>query len=709
MDDKVKRRLDRIDARTGTYATDEQQEFASDFTQPLVSFSNPGTGKSHSIVKGLLLAETHYGIPGNRINAMSYTTDATSELSIRYKAACKKCGMTPTVTFNTFHSICYTIVREVYPKMNIKSGYDFSEDGDLGVMKGYLEDLGHPVDDWYKLKNILLAMENLNHALVYDDRHVELSYRFRELDIPLDVFQKLRLKMFTCGLNTKKITQGDIPNYALFILATRPELQARYKEKYQIMVVDEFQDMTKLYLVILSMISSNLIVIGDMKQQIYGFNGACSEIVDEYMKIYPNARRVDLTQSFRCKNEIADFATTIYQPNDRFVKAFSGTADGGSVNIVPTSNMDVHSIIKKVKSDLATTDRYNIRDTMFLFRNNFSITPIAEELYQQGIPFRVKKFQTVMDFPIYNEYCNLANIAMNPSSDQFLSHIPRLFPEFRKFNEYNCPFLKMRAEMIRTTYRSVSIFDVKYAFKEESSKEFMAALKRASEYIKQGRTAAEVFSCFEAIYDKYIIEGNWWRLPMKKEYYEGLVSDIIQKKTYPLMFSEEMDKFKKTNDAVNNNIGVKCYTMHSAKGLEADDVYILDAESAFFPSIKNLNKLIKAGCEYEAARVIREERNLLYVGITRAKENVYISYSAELTELISNPQNNKYSYLDEIYAATNQEFDDIGAFGRLLNIGNKIKDGLGTSYKSGEEASKVAESSDVYTEGNENQFNLEDL
>lgn len=658
MDMNVRNALRMIDAATGCISTEEQLEFAADFTKPMCSFANPGTGKSHSLINGLIMAQTYHKVPGRKINAMSFTREATYELKARYDKACKKCGITPTVTFNTFHSICREIVLNRYPSMKIKESIEWEID--LKVLCQYMKQKGIVTDDMQYVKNVLLAINDMNTKLCYDEENVQTKYSFKKLDMPIQIFQELRSDMFDYGVIKKKIPQGDIPTYALYVLALDEKLQQKYKDKYRIMVVDEFQDMSKLYLTILSMISSNLIVIGDMKQQIYGFNGACSEIVQEYLKMFPDARQVSLTQSFRCKNEIAKYATKIYWPNDRSVVPFLGTGSGAQIKFCKDSELPLHDIVEKIKKEYVREDLSNARQTMFLFRNNFSITPVAEELYQQGVPFRVKKFYRVQDYPIFKDLCVLGLLAMEPDNPLYQKYAIRLFPEFRQYQEWNNPFLK--------AFNGRSIFSKEYRFKESSSIDFMNALAKANKFIADERSASVVLGCFWRLYDEYIIEHKWWTLEHEQEFYLDLVRTILENKTFPRMISEENEKLGKVQQANNALMGVRCCTMHSAKGLEADDVYILDADEGLIPSRKNLDKLLRAGCDYEAARMVREERNLLYVAITRAKENVIVTYYKELAQLIKSPENNDYTKLDIEYENVNVDFDDVGAFLRIINL-----------------------------------------
>lgn len=660
-----KEALQLIDAMTGTKSTDEQMEFAADFTTPVVSFANPGTGKSHSLVKGLIMLQTYHRIPGKKINAMSFTREATAELKARYDRACKKCHITPTVNFKTFHSICREIVLNRFPGMRIKASFDW--DKDLSALAEYMDKRDLDTEDMYFVRRVAVAIEKLNNSLCYDSLNVIRQYAFKALNIPIDIFQALRSDMFAYGVVMQSIPQGSIPLYALYVLANDKVLQQKYKETYKVMIVDEFQDMTKLYLIILSMISSNLIAIGDLKQQIYGFNGACAEIVDEYMKMYPDARVLPLTQSFRCKNEIADFATGVYWPNDKSAVPFKGTGTEAIIEIKQNAELNLTDIIREVKLEEDKEDVASAKSTMFLFRNNYAITPVAEELYKQGVLFRTKKLTKVMDYPVFHELSDLALVAMEPNNETYQINAIRWFPEFRKYSIGTNPYLSV--------IRGKDMFSVNYQFREESSMEFFKLMKETRDLIQKGAMATVVFNKLLPLYDKYIIEGKWYKLENDFDFYVTLVNSIIVSKTFPKMVAEEYEKARKVEEAYNLNMGVKCYTMHSAKGLEADIVYLLDMDDGIVPSRKNYTKLVKSQCEYEAAKMIREERNLLYVALTRAKEKVVITYYGKLTELISNPRQNAFTYLDEIYASTKMDFNDVESFLKSINLGGVVGNG----------------------------------
>lgn len=646
-------------ARLGVTMTEEQVEFASDFTKPTISFSDPGTGKSFSTVIGLIVAQTLHQIPGRNINTMSFTRAATAELKQRYCDVCKVHNMTPTVQFNTFHSICYAVVKEAYPNMKIKENVNFEKD--LPILLSYIERHGLRGKDMFYARSVLETMNALNSALVFDKLNVERSYQFKRLEMDIELFQDLRVEWFLLELGVNCITRGDIPIYALYVLCRYPEIKKKYREQYKIMVVDEFQDLSLLHLKILSMVTYNLVAIGDMKQQIYAFNGASPQIVEEYLKIYPDARIVNLTHSFRCKNEVAEFATRIVRKNNPAIKAFIGVSDGAEIQIMPSHELNLPNIVEQLKKQQSSLDEEKQKDSMFLFRNNVSAIPLAEALYKQNVRFRMPRFLPIYEMPIFNEICALINAVRYPLDKEVVFRALKVFPEFKRFSIQKNPVL------LAMEQSGLSLLDVPYKYQEESSAAILEAMERAFCILKTS-SAGRVFNCMLPVYERYIIQGNWWKLPKEKEFYFELIAPIVNSKSYIQMYEEEVDKTRFIKESIDAGYGVRCYTIHVAKGLEADNVYILDADEGIFPNSSTMQKYVDAGCEYEAAKELRNERNLLYVAVTRAKNSVTICYKTELTQLLSNPLDNDYCVLDRIYDETKKNFDDVGEFIKLFHL-----------------------------------------
>lgn len=663
MTNEERVKLDIISAYIGSPLTEEQKEFACDFRKDTISFSDPGTGKTHTLTAGLIMAQQYHKVPGDKINCMSFTNAATSEMAGRYEKLCKKCSVPPTVVFNTFHSLSNRIMRDAYPTMRILAKGNVKQD--VEDMVQYLRNVGIEAEDDKKyVRKVINAINTLNSSLTFHPDNLITKHAFVELNMDIDVFQSLRRTWFVRGITTNEIVQGDIPLYCLYALMRKPDIIQKWKGKYQIMVVDEFQDLSLLHLRILSYIAKTLIVIGDMKQQIYAFNGACKEIVREYRKLHPDARVCNLTQSFRCGQEIADFATRIIKPNYPDIVPFTGHKRGSKVELVQRRNLNWQEIVANIETDQRLHGHAGARNVMFLYRNNASAIPVIDEMYKRGIPFRCSKFSTIMSIPMFDSLSKLVNAAWQPTNEIFVDEALKLFPEFR-----NVPFGMNCGPTISMRSANKSIFEISYRYKEQSSRDILGAMMAARKAIEANKSAGNVYMQVMQVYEKYIFPNEWWKLDNDKEFYFNLVAPICNSKPYPLMYNEEMDKEQKNKEAIMANMGVRCYTMHSAKGLEADDVYILDCDEGTFPNSKVMDRKIKDGCEIDVAVDIQSERNLLYVAITRAKDNVIISYSgSEPSKLLTDPDCEKYHKFDLIYNAADNDFDDAAEFFKLFKI-----------------------------------------
>lgn len=657
-----RQRLDIISAYIGSPLTEEQMEFASDFTKNIISFSDPGTGKTHTLTAGIAMLQKYKNVQGNSIVCMSFTNAATYEVKSRYDNLCKRMSIPNSAIFSTFHSLSRQIMNDAFPNIRVVDSIPI--DVAVDDMKRYLSDVGIDTTDKQYIKRVVRVVQTLNSALMFHPDEIERQYSFQSLCISLSQFQEVRKRWFSKSITESTVVQGDLPLYCLYALLTKKDIIPKWKGRYKIMIVDEFQDLSLLHLHILGIISNTLIVIGDMKQQIYAFNGACPQIVREYLKIHPDAKICNLTKSFRCKQNIADFASKLIAPNKLMDKPFEGVLPGGNIHIMHRRELDWESIAENIKNSVIKNDISATRQTMFIYRNNASAIPIIEELYQLGIPFRSSKFARIMDIPIFKDICRLANAAWKPDDQNFVESALRLFPEFEGLDwSEPIPVITIMK------HTGKNLFDIKYKWKESSSVDLLIAMQVARKKILEKKSAGVVINNLLDVYEKHIIKGQWFRLDNTKEYYFNLVGPICNNKEYPVMFEDENIKMNKNIEAIKTRIGVRCYTMHSAKGLEADDVYILDCDEGVFPNAKVLKDKTTNGCIYDAACDIRSERNLLYVAVTRAKENVYITYSDSTpADLVVSPENNKYIQYDEVYEMEQVDFDNVEEFCKLLNI-----------------------------------------
>jgi DNA helicase-2/ATP-dependent DNA helicase PcrA len=648
--------IDSMAARMRVRYTDEQRHFMSDFTHPIISFSSPGTGKTAAAIGGLLTAELYHKVPGKNIYALSFTNMAVMELSNRYENEAKKLGVRNNINITTLHKLCTSILRENHQafgmnRLRMASNVDFEG------MCNMLIDVSTELDlniTRNNARNILNAVQSLNSSLVFDREHVESKYDFKKTKISYEQFTKIRGLLYKQSKMTETIQVQDILLYTLELLLRFPEISQEFKSKCKVLLIDEFQDLSLLQLRIISLLSDTVIAIGDIKQQIYAFNGACAEIVEEFYRYFPTAEAINLTQSFRCRNAIASYATELIKPNEMGGEDFKGAGEGGDVRI--RRNFDIEALCAEIERDFRNDNNTFRKDVLFLFRNNFSAIPIAEELYKKKVPFRVNRYVAANQIPIIKELCELCEFAQHPTNLSNIKALSFIIPEFKKYKNYiENPLYKAALE------EGCSPFEVNFQFKEPiEGQRAMELLLEVREKIDKSEPLANLLNLLWPLFKKHYLEYREPFLEYPSGYYIDLVAPLARAKTYSQFVYDEIAKAEIIKDCELRRQGVRCYTFHAAKGLESDYVYIVSAEIGLVPNDKKLNDMEEAGCALEKAIALRNERSLVYVACTRARERLYISFTNAMSTMFSGT--NVYKQYDGLYKLYKPVYPDVEAF-----------------------------------------------
>jgi len=645
-----------MEARLHCIYTDEQRDLAENFDRALICFASPGTGKTHTAIAGLLNTELYKGIPGENIYALSFTRMATAELAVRHKAACDTLRIQQKVTFKTLHALCSAILRDnfrYFGLSGIKTAKQMPLQETVKIVEEFCSEWGAKITH-QTARSVIMACQQLNSALIFDDDYVKTKMVYKETHCDYELFKRIRRNLFELPMYTGQIPVDCIMLYALVLMLRHPEVSEKFKSQCKVMLVDEAQDLSLLHLRIISMLTDNPILIGDMKQQIYAFNGACQEIVDQFYRLFPEAETKELTQSFRCKNEVIDFATKIIVPNKLKNISASGTGEGGHVFIDP--NLSLHDLVADIAKGFRENNNRFPRDVLFLFRNNASATPVAEELFKQQVPFRVNNFIPATELPVLKEIMELLTLCRNPYQLSYIHALGYLIPELRGYGmAKDNPFYKMCDK------NGCSVFEVNYIFNDVGQgSNAMALLMEVSEMISEGKPVKDLLNTLWPMYEDVWLRDRTWMLDYAPTYYINLVQDLVREKTFDQFVSDEGRKVAYIKENLERHRGIRCYTMHASKGLEADDVYILDADPEIIPNLGKLDRMVKKHCEMDVAREIRNERSLCYVAVTRARDTVHIVPRKEAAPILLG--DNIFEDFDNLYQSYNIVSDDINAF-----------------------------------------------
>lgn len=662
MDPNVRFELDKAAAIMRKTLTEEQMEFASNFTEPTLTFSDPGTGKTNTLLIGMYLLQTYYGIDSRKICCVSYTRNAAGEIASRYQELCERARRTTHVHFSTFSSLMNDICKECYPGRSISKA-TISTPEDFKYMRDCMEKNGIDVETNPNIIHRTVKLINkLNAGMKYDPNHLMEDLDFISSGLTMEQLIGIRKEMYMRCHYSLPMPQGDIPMYALSAIIRRPEVAEKFKGRYKVLIIDEFQDMSMLNLEILRRIADTLIVVGDMKQLIYAYNGATERSTDIFMRYYPNARVCNLTKSFRCAQPIADFASRVIRPNftsrGKTYDGFTGIDMPAIIDIKHSSSIDWSA----VATDMQRADEETHRQYLIMYRNNMSALPLIEELYKKRVPMQTE-YTPIMDLPMYKTLFKLLEVAVHPEDIGRAEAAVSVFPEFAKQDMMYNPIISNMKNNSRNFFDAAN----SARFRLDSTREILKRMWQAHNKYKEGATISYMLGPIFKAYEDYIYKNELYMLSETLDYYKNLVSPYCNK-TYDMFVAEERDKVKFTTECSNAGVGARLCTMHSAKGLEADVVYILHADEGLFPNIKEYRRHVDRGLIGGACTMIRQERNLLYTAITRAKSELHICYDSELTKLIESPEENEYTRLEMSSDNVEYDYDDLEYFSSTYNL-----------------------------------------
>ena len=652
-----------IEYKLGKKFTDEQIKFAEEFNADILSDSLPGSGKTSAAIFKLLLAQMDGVYRGSEMTAMSFTRAATGSLKWRYLEAQEKLGMRQSPQFKTLLGLCFQLLRENHKLLGIHR-FERASNMSYADTCDYLINAGNDLGIAVTKKNVgavRAAINDANSSLIFDPEHLVRRKTFMKCGLSIEEFTTLRKSLYELNRSTGMIDVGCLTLYTLELLLKHPEIAEKERAKRKFLLCDECQDLSLLHLKLLSLVTQKICLIGDINQQIYGFNGACVKILDEFKKLYPNHKKLNLTQSFRCGEAIAEYAKTVAAPNGDTAEDFKGVV-GLESEVLTVRSLDIESVADLVAKDYREHDYKFDREVMFLYRNNVSAIPVFEALYNRGVPFTGDKFIKATQLPVISDLVALIELARHPNDISYFWILKRIRYEFGSYSTVaELPIVEAMKEA------KCSLLELNYSFKDElGGTALMEALIDIKQMLRERKSVRDIFNRLWAPYCRLYLDANSYKLEREPEYYVGLVQGLVQTKTYKKFIDDEEDKYAKYLDSTERRVGVGCYTLHGAKGLEADDVYILEAEEGVIPNDKAIQEAIDLGCIIDAAEAVRNERSLIFVGITRAKRKCVIAYNNTLSPIVVG--DSRYADLDRAYKICDIDYKDITAFLQFVSF-----------------------------------------
>ncbi|MFB1282999.1 ATP-dependent helicase [Helicobacter pylori] len=636
--------------------------------------ASAGTGKTSTIV-GRILYLLDNGIKPEEILLLTFTNKASNEMIAR---VAKYSKLSSKIEAGTFHAVAYRYLKEHYPNLSLK------QPKELRKLLESIVDTKNAIDDDKKpyTSQHLYALYSLyTNALKQEDFSAWLSHKNPE-HTPYAALYENILDEFE---NTKKKHNYiDYNDLLLLFKQAMLERPSPYKE----VLCDEFQDTNPLQESILDAINPpSLFCVGDYDQSIYAFNGADISIISNFTQKYKNAQVFTLTKNYRSSKEILDLANQVIQRNERIYPKNLEVVKSGKFNKPTLLNYNdniaqCQDIAKRIVM------RKDFKEVAVIFRNNASADQLEAALRSHNVPSKRKGSASFFESKEVALALDICALIFNPKDIMAAIHILSYISDIGSNTAKDIhealmllgngdlklalthPSKEAKIYTKKKEITSMGLFEEIFAL--ENSSRFNSVIDKAFHshpvlmHPKISLNGAKTLSDFFILYTKapihspsalikHILESAFFQtfktrlLKERSKNKDGSYNEF-KKLQAQKRFNEKMDllsslakNYQNLGRFLNGTLigsseatqgeGVNLLSVHASKGLEFKDVYIIDLMEGRFPNHKLMN----------TGGGIEEERRLFYVAITRAKENLWLSYAKNELRENAKPKEHKPS------------------------------------------------------------------
>ena len=587
-----------------------QTEAVNHVNGPMLVLAGPGSGKTTVITERTRRLISSQGIAPSHILVITFTKAAASEMKERFHRLMGQKKV--PVTFGTFHAVFFQILKHAY---GFHGGNIIREEQRFQFMKEMIQNMRLEYEDENEFAGDLLGEISL-----MKNTGVSLEHYYPK-NCGKEIFEQIYRGYDSRMKQHRLIDFDDMLVYCYELFDQRKDILSAWQNKYQYILIDEFQDINRLQFDIVKMLAlpeNNLFVVGDDDQSIYRFRGAKPELMLGFEKAYPKAARVLLDINYRSCPSVVEASLRLISHNQkRFEKKIRPRRDrddrepkqGTEYFLWENQQHEGKAIIEQILKDCRAGGSYN--DCAVLFRTNTQPRLFMSQLMAYNIPFRTKD--------------NIPNIYEHWIARDILTYI-RLSEGSRSRRDILQIMNRPNRYITRESLEADTIaFDVWADFFYEKKQHWVAERIEQLEgdlrvLSRTGPYAAINYIRMGIGYEEYLREYAGYRRISEDNLIEVL--DELQDgarafRTYEEWFAHmeeytgELKRQKKQQETMTECVSLA--TLHSAKGLEYKNVHILDVNEELMPYKK---AVLDAD--------LQEERRMFYVGITRAKENLYI-------------------------------------------------------------------------------------
>jgi DNA helicase-2/ATP-dependent DNA helicase PcrA len=625
----------------------QQKEAVLHTEGPILVLAGAGSGKTRVITHRIAYLIQEKGVAPWSILSLTFTNKAAREMRDRIEALIG--ARVLDIWSGTFHSCCVRILRREIERIGFNRDFVIYDTGDQETLiKDCLQRLGYN-DRNFPPKQVLAYIGRAKDELISPEAYsINAAYDFRMRKIS-DIYTLYQKKLKA----NNALDFDDILLHTLNIFDKNPDVLAYYQDKFKYILVDEYQDTNTAQYMLVSMLAKkhrNICVVGDDDQSIYGWRGANMQNILDFEKHFHGCRVIKLEQNYRSTERILDAANNVIKNNygrkPKLLWTKNLTGEPVYVYKAFDERDEADFTAGMVRNAVARGDN-NYGDFAVLYRINAQSRVFEDSFMKMGIPYRIIGAHKFYDRKEIKDIIAYLRVVNNPHDDISLKRIVNV-PR-RGIGKVTLD----RAEQLAYD-NGVSIYSILL----EASK--LSELTRASAKIKSFtdmlvklRSLAEYLDLTELI--KSVIDQSGIIKELEQEdtieaktrienirEFQSVVLDFVRnsEEEDPGLndFLAHVSLIADVDTMADEQDRVVLMTMHSAKGLEFPIVFLAGMEEGVFPSYRSI------GEESE----MEEERRLCYVGITRAREKLFLTFTKSRTLFGNTTYNRQSRFIDEI-------------------------------------------------------------
>lgn len=585
---------------------DKQLEAVNHTEGPCLVLAGAGSGKTRVLTERIIKLIDD-GVSPYNILAITFTNKAAKEMRVRVQ---NKIGdVANSIFIGTFHSFGLRILRENYDAIGYSSNITILDTDDTkSLIKRILKENSFDPAD-YDIKHIISKISSAKNDGISP---LEFSKLFlNEHDKVIGLVYEKYLKLLK---ENNSVDFDDLLLKPVEIFKKRKDILEKYQERFRYILVDEYQDTNSIQYELCKMLAkkyNNIFVVGDANQSIYSWRNADYRNILNFEKDYKNAHVVLLEENYRSTNTILKAANSVIKNNNEGTKLnlWTSIGDGEKVEYIRVEDEIKESsfVINKIKE--LVSEGYSYSDFAVLYRTNAQSRTVEEAFVRNNIPYNI-----IGSYYFYNRkeikdliaYLNLIYNTNDSVSLERVINTPK-----RGIGTKTIDNIREKANM-----NDISLFDAIDSGKELEFKKLILELIEDSKTMNLSDLIEDVLVKTglrrEYELDKSIESDT--KVENLNEF-KSLAVNFEDNGIYDLStFLENIMLVSDKGQYAEDDNNVNIMTLHSAKGLEFNIVFILGMEEGIFPHSRS----------YESAKELEEERRLCYVGITRAKKKLYL-------------------------------------------------------------------------------------